>query len=408
MSSLRATLSGASGFLSYAASLAVMAGLTLLSIPALIVSAGETGWAAIAIGQSVGILASVVVLFGWGFDGPVRIARVGDDWGWVRQEFHDSLRVRFTLVALSAPVACGLASVLASDAPLLASAGTLSTLLIGMRCHWIFIGVRKPNQLFLVETLPRAIALILSIVLLLAWPGSTLLSLLVQAAGVPMSILVCVLWLRARSTSRLQRPPLMSLLRRNSAGVLSLTAAALWAALPPIVVSVFAPSAMPAFALVARVQAQANTATSPLIDLIQGWIPATQRAETVRRATSALVISGLLALAGMIAYALLANPLFVFLGAGIVSIPTSLIWLSAASIGVWLVVQCLVRGAFAALGLVHQLFWMTLCGAVVGVVLLGLVPFIGADGAYIAILGSSIVQLCFGLSAFIKARRLRS
>ena len=66
----------ASAFLSYLAVPLLNAVSPLLALPAITAHFGGSAWAAIAVGQSLGGTAGVIVELGWGLSGSQRVARM--------------------------------------------------------------------------------------------------------------------------------------------------------------------------------------------------------------------------------------------------------------------------------------------------------------------------------------------
>jgi len=59
----------------YGSSMVLLAITSLLAIPAMVAASGTHAWGAIAVGQSIGGVAAVIIAYGWGLSGPAAIAR---------------------------------------------------------------------------------------------------------------------------------------------------------------------------------------------------------------------------------------------------------------------------------------------------------------------------------------------
>lgn len=156
------------------ARLAGFAGFPLLSavvplfvMPILSRLAGAQGWSSITSGLAIGIFASTVILFGWNIDGPVRIARNPHTPDRLLI-YGESIGSRVILSVFILPSAAVLAGVIAApshrlDAILIAIAAASG----GLSPAWYFIGIGSPRMLGVVDTIPRVVASLVSIPLLL-------------------------------------------------------------------------------------------------------------------------------------------------------------------------------------------------------------------------------------------------
>ena len=62
----------------YTATMLANSSIGLLVVPVTIYVAGPDEWGAIAVGQSIGSIATIFVALGWGYNGPSLIARASD------------------------------------------------------------------------------------------------------------------------------------------------------------------------------------------------------------------------------------------------------------------------------------------------------------------------------------------
>lgn len=154
--------------------LAGFAGFPLLSavvplfvMPIIARLAGPLGWSSIGSGLAIGIFASTVILFGWNIDGPVRVARAGT----ADARLHiygESIGTRLLLSIIVMPLTALLTGVISVptqrlDAILIALAAASG----GLSPAWYFIGIGNPKLLGIVDTIPRVLASLASIPLLL-------------------------------------------------------------------------------------------------------------------------------------------------------------------------------------------------------------------------------------------------
>ena len=129
---------------------------------------GPSGWANFATGQSIGVLGMVVVLFGWGIVGPVRIARTPD----ARERadiLRESLRSRLIMLAAGIPLTALAVALLTTDAYKLESVLiAVATAIGGLTPAWFCIGAGSPRDLTVYEALPKLAASLLALPIVLA------------------------------------------------------------------------------------------------------------------------------------------------------------------------------------------------------------------------------------------------
>lgn len=135
----------------------------LLALPAITASFGGPAWEAIAVGQSLGGTAGVIVELGWGLTGSQRVARMSP-----RNRAHAFGVSLMTKAIVGVPVIGGaslVASVIGPDgygaeAAIVAAAAGIAMFSGG----WIFIGILKPRLFLFTEVLPRALLIAASAV----------------------------------------------------------------------------------------------------------------------------------------------------------------------------------------------------------------------------------------------------
>lgn len=126
----------------------------LLVLPTIASATSDAGWATIAIGQSIGMFAMVVVVYGWTINGPVKAARATPSQ--LPVLYHDSLVARGTLLV---PAAAAAAVAAWLSAPPgwgeFAAVVSLSFTVGGLSSAWLCIGLGRPMWIVYSETLPR-------------------------------------------------------------------------------------------------------------------------------------------------------------------------------------------------------------------------------------------------------------
>ncbi|GAA1840687.1 hypothetical protein GCM10009750_28450 [Agromyces salentinus] len=132
---------------------------------------GPGGWADFSAGQSIGILGMVVVFFGWGVVGPVRVARTTDATGRAHI-LRESLVSRSITTVVAIPlVILTTALVTGPDFKVESIAMAVAMTLGGLSPSWFCIGAARPGDLMLYDSGPKLVsALVAMPVLLMGGP----------------------------------------------------------------------------------------------------------------------------------------------------------------------------------------------------------------------------------------------
>ena len=139
----------------------------LLGLPVITSAYGATGWAAIAVGQSVGSAVAVVGELGWGLTGPQMVARTTQP----GRLFSIASSTRIVSAVVLAPVAFGVAWVISPDHQLAAGFSALAGLWVCLSSAWFMIGLSRPALALAVDSGPRLLAVLAgSVALILGFP----------------------------------------------------------------------------------------------------------------------------------------------------------------------------------------------------------------------------------------------
>lgn len=393
-------LSGLNKLVGFGLSMAMLAAAALIAIPAMIRASGEAAWGAIALGQSVGALGAMFVLYGWSVSGPAEVAR-GDAAARLT-EFLSSLKVRLFLFPMAAVLLVAIAVLLAPVRKDLAGIATVVTLLTGLIHNWFFVGLARPYVLMIVETVPRLVFTVIGIVLMesgsdagegLIWQGVGLL------VGTAMST-GWILWhLTEAMRTRPKLPPLSRLLVWHGHGVASTIGSGLYSTLPLVVVTLVAPLAQPIYALVDKLHSQILVGLFPAISVMQGWVPRSQ--DPAPRARKVMLFGlGLSALIG--AFAAVIGPwLLHFFGAQKLAPTSEVIIMMALGLGLHFYVETLGHAILATYRRLRMLSWSILIAAVVALPLVAVGALqSGALGALVAVnVGYLIRMVIVGLES---------
>lgn len=374
-------------------SMLMMAGVALLTIPAMIAASGAKAWAAIAIGQAVGSVSAIVVAYGWGITGPARIRSDKVD---NRVEVTESLRVRLLLLTPCALVASLASFILSPTHPMYAAAAAVSTTMVGLSSAWYFAGTREAAQFVLTETLPRVLGGVVAIVAMSN--GSTALSgVIIQGLATVLGFVLSTSWIcrRLNLSGRsfgLGRP-VGQLLKLHWDGLASQVVLGAYAAVPVAIVGVVAAPTQPVFALVDKVQKQINAALSPVVTTVQGFTPSAHYSVSRSRVRRTVALLPIIAAILIAAVGSLGPSLLRFLSAGDIVVTLEQVVLMAVMVGTSFVVSVLVRACLPVMDRTASGVRGTAVGAVCG--LLGVAVFglhWGATGALVGVVSGHVVS----------------
>lgn len=127
----------------------------LLALPILARTVTVNEWAAIAIGQSVGGIAALMISNGWNISGPVTAAQTRNR----GQLLSESMFARLLMSCMVVPLAAAIVLLIpAHGQRTLVAAVTVSTALGGLGLAWLAIGTGRPGLLAAAEVGPRVVA----------------------------------------------------------------------------------------------------------------------------------------------------------------------------------------------------------------------------------------------------------
>ena len=145
----------------------------LLALPVVARSTDSSGWSALGIGQAIGTMAGLVILFGWWTIGPSEYAKCASE-GDRHALYRRSVVERLILSGPVLLVACVAAALIADSSVIqLAVLSVLATANVGLSPNWYFIAKARPSKMAKYETAPRVIGS-LTAVALVALTGEVL------------------------------------------------------------------------------------------------------------------------------------------------------------------------------------------------------------------------------------------
>lgn len=365
--------SGTTRLVGFGLSVLISAVASLAAIPAMIAASGEGAWGAIALGQAIGLVGGVAVGYGWGWFGPARIAQCSVEER--RTEYIESLIARGLLALPVSAFAAIVAYKLAPSAPLFASASAAASTSMGLTAAWYFVGLSRPFVMLTLDTLPRVGAIILAITSMRAG-YSAVMAPVGTFCGTIAALALSTLWVwrdtrRAGALYRRPRSP-VSLLVQNRHGIASALASTVYSVGPIAIVSVVAPDIQPAFALVDRIRLLVAIAATPVVTVLQGWVPRATGAARVSRANisllSGVIFAAVLALTTNAAAPELVN----WFGDGQISVSWVVVLLLSGCVSVTLFQSVLEKVALGTFDCLRSAIKGLAVGAVVGLPLVGI------------------------------------
>lgn len=403
------SISRISKLVGFGSSVIVLAIASLAAIPAMVEAAGGSGWGAIALGQSIGAIAAVVLAYGWGLSGPAKIALASSSER--RAEYIDSIKVKSVLILPVCLASAGAAGYLESSHRSLAIAGAAQAATIGLTGNWYFVGVARPYLMLILETVPRAMGTVVAIVAM-KHGASAVIGLGCIVGGMAAGF-ACVTTYVLSSTPRGSLEPdraprrrLVRVLASQRHGVTSHLLSTVYLAVPIVFVATFAPASQPVFALADKIQRQLTSALAPGVTVLQGWVPRASTGATIRRSNAAI---GASLLSGLVLAALIvagAPHLMGWLSAGQIAMTWPLIVLMTACIVVGFVEAVLSRAVLASFDRLNAVATATLVSTLIGLPAVALgAKLYGAIGALSAVLAGLLVRLTIELVMYWRTVR---
>lgn len=352
-------------------------------VPAIIAFSSAEVWASVAVGQALGILGSVITGYGWAVTGPADLARL-------------PLGRRFPYLALSlvarAPFAA--AALVAGAATLwLIAPGFLAesvvayaaTTLSGLSCTWYYVGVQRPLTLLWAETLPRVGGSLGAV--LLMWrgvPTAWALTSLVAGMVGALALVALVEYRRSRSTVRntlaashlsvgdraratMRRAHATMVSQSRGFGIALANAASM--AAPMVLAPMVFGGGFADLALVDKLIKQSASVMAPIINSLQGWVPAAKNSHgLVARLVRATRISVGSSAALLLVLLVAAPPILHLMGAGRVAVAYWLVASGAVLAAASYLERIYSRTVLIALGLSTPVLRVSVACALAGVI----------------------------------------
>lgn len=378
-----------------------------LFLPVLARLAGADAWLAIAVGQSVGGFAGLVVSLGFNTVGPTAVARATAE---ERPELlRRSLAPRALLFLPAAAIAAVIAVLLAPDSHRIESAlMAIALTLFGISPSWFMVGLGRASRIVLVDILPRLLATLLAALLLVATGAVLWYPVLLIVATLASGLGYAAHVVGARRLAEVRRGELGATFRENrSALAIELSGGAYNALAVAFVTGAASPAQAAAYVSGDKLYRVGQYSASALGNALQGWAVEAGEAAFGSRVRLALLAHAVLGVLGFGAFALLGVPLSGWLfGAEVAIDEVTALGLGVATFNIVLGTG-LGRVILVALGARRQFLASVLVGAAVGVpsILLLAGAFGAAGGAWGLALGESASVLCQATFAVLAWRR---
>jgi glycosyltransferase involved in cell wall biosynthesis len=384
----------------------------LLAIPAITARFGEQGWAAVAIGQSLGAAGAVVVELGWGLSGSQRVARQSP--GNRTRVLALSMVTQLVVLVPVGLVAAVVAILVArTDQPQVAviavasAAGSVNTV-------WFFIGTGQPGMILLTDSIPRDVPVIIAAIAIAFGASLWMFPLaLAFAAIVSPGIGMLVAGVRPESFSGITGKRIWRAIRVQATALAGRVLSATYISMPITLVGIASPGSVGVFAAADRLQRMLLSGLQAVPTAMQGWVGGgSERGERLHRAWRALLLNagmGLVMGLGFFALAPFGSHL---LFSGVATITPGL----ASVCGLLIFIVCCSRASgglvLVALRGVPVITLSALGGCVVGVPLILLLSH--AFGSVGGLAGEVSAEACvlviqlWGVARLSRRERLRT
>ncbi|QNE34986.1 hypothetical protein [Leifsonia shinshuensis] len=323
-------------FIGYLAVPVLNAVSPLLALPAITSTNGGGAWAAIALGQSLGGTAGVVVELGWGLSGSQRVARMSERNR--ARAYATSLVTKAAVAVPALAVAAPLASALAPGFGLLSALVAIASGLAVMGAGWIFIGMLRPRLFLVTEVLPRTLLVVASALAISA--GWSVLvypvALLVGTVSAPL-VAAAVLGVRLADFTALGPRRIVAVVRMQGHALTTNIFSSVYLSLGTSVATLGAVDATLLYASVDRLKRMFQQVLVTQQYVLKGWVGReTDPAGRMVRAARAAIISSSIGVIAGVGFAFAAEPAAQLVFSGTVHVPP----LAAAIAGANLAVVC--------------------------------------------------------------------
>lgn len=375
----------------------------LLVIPAVSATFGPMGWAAMAVGQSIGAAAGVVGELGWGVVGPQQLSRLNEEdrIKLYRASLASRLLTSLPLALVGALAALAVAPGRPIDAAFLAAGTALSAL----STTWFFIGINRPLLILWTESVPKILTALVSGALIFLGLSTAIFGIL-TVVQVALTLFLASRYIGGAvlpDRSELSRAP--TTIRSQLVISVGRSVSVIYTILPTAIGAIVAPGAIPAYAAADRLMRMSLAVLAGIPSRLQSWLGSANGSELTKRRRRTIQINTALGATCGVGFALLAPFVAGIVFAGQVSITPALAWLT----GALLTLICASRGlglVLVSVGGADSITTAIVPSAITGLALL--FPFaIGAGAVGIVVAGICAEVTGLVVQAVLYKRRLR-
>jgi O-antigen/teichoic acid export membrane protein len=358
---------------------------TLVLLPLISRRFGPAGWVALALGQSIGALVSVIVGMAWPIIGGNLVARAT-----TTQEkmsiFRASAYSRIIVLGILLLIAVPITILLSDHYPWVTASFMVGVSLNGLTATWYFAGLGQPRQLIMNEGVVRLVGYIVALAGLLlgwnlGWYGAVTI-----AIGLAM---FSVNWWTIMGRSRLWLPGSGDLalrtIRQQISGTVARVLQASFAFGGPTIFSLIAPLQLPLYSALYQVQRAGNNSLNILPSAFVSWVGSASPAERRRRMRNSIAFIVAVCLIIIISWVSLGPLILDFLFANRFNLSVGGNFLLALSIATVLFCKSLELLILVPLGRAQLVFASNSAASLVGVILviIGAITFgaLGGIGA---------------------------
>lgn len=268
---------------------AVAAISPLIALPAVTKTHGADGWAAVAIGQSIGAACAVLIELGWGLNGPQKVAQLTTaERG---REFRLSLLVRLAAFAIVAPFGVAITALLTEQHQTTAIISTLAGAAIGLSASWYYTGTAKPLSILFQESLPKLLLVTLATILLFKGADLAIYPICLLIAGIYSPSIARALQRRIpEDTERITWSDIVQSLRNQRVALTGRAFSSFYIALPTALVSIASPQSTALFAAAERLQRMTLAILQSIPNSLQSWIGKANDPSEVRKRIKRTII----------------------------------------------------------------------------------------------------------------------
>ncbi|MCU1407826.1 MAG: hypothetical protein JWQ43_4129 [Glaciihabitans sp.] len=395
---------------SFAATTVLSGGVSVLSIPVIVLLTNANDWASIALGQAVGSSIGVLAMFGWGITGPAAIAMMPH--ANRAAAYWESIVARIVLFVPALILTVALTWLLVPSEQLASVVCGAAMVFGGLSGSWYAVGRKRPDRLFILDTIPRVGGTLLGILLLWA-SGSLVLFGLAQLLGSLLAFLFVTIW----ALPGLHRPAgaaqgtgsILAVIAAQRHGVAVAVAIASYYPAVLAIIAAFAPAFLPLYALIEKVLRFATMALQPVFQYFQAHVPGHTGPELRREILRGLKITAGFGAICWIGFALLLPVASFVLAAGQVEVPVLVAINLGGYMGLTVVATYLSTVALIAVHRIKSVGRAALVTSVVGLSVILFLALIG-DGADISwgFLVTAATLAGYQLVVLYKTIRLRN